>query len=355
MSLFIDKMFIDKVRFQLPLFSWERSSLAQFRCPFCGDSAKRATARRGYFYADESIDSFRFKCHNCGDHSGWTLGSILKFLDPRLAMEYNLEIFKESGGKVGQSKSEEWKPPKMTRTASVLAPKKNETIRLPERLLEAFTPLSGLPVRHYARSYAEDRLIPPSAMNLLGFVDNYQDLVKHLGIEEELVNLAPKDARLVIPLLSEAGELIGLQGRSFDPKAFLRYVSNKLHHDYPKVFGLHTLNKKKPILVVEGPLDSLFLPNCVATADSNLLSFKDGSIYIPDNQYRNFQICNIVEKIIQAGKHVCLFPPELWMYKDINEMVKDGGLTRKDLVEVILKNTYQGMKAKLIFSKLRGV
>ena len=36
-----------------------------------------------------------------------------------------------------------------------------------------------------------------------------------------------------------------------------------------KIFGLNRIDKSKPIYVVEGPIDSLFLDNCVAVAGSS--------------------------------------------------------------------------------------
>ena len=37
-----------------------------------------------------------------------------------------------------------------------------------------------------------------------------------------------------------------------------------LDDDAPKVYGLDRVNENKKIYVVEGPLDSLFVENCVA-------------------------------------------------------------------------------------------
>lgn len=350
MSLWIDKNFIEThLRYHLTLFEWEREYLAHFRCPICGDSAKSQTKRRAYFYED--VDGLRFKCHNCSEMSGWSLGAWLSKFDPSMQREYNMMVFKESGGSLKRSE-EEWRPPKATRTESVVKSAK----RLPEKLLEHSTALSELPTDHFAKKYASERLIPSWGMDLMTYVDDYRKFIEGIGItDEELLKRAPNDERIIIPLLSETYQLLGVQGRALRKDAFLRYATNKLDPTFPKVFGLHRLNKKKPILVVEGPIDSMFLPNCVATADSNLLSFSNGSIYIPDNQYRNLQICNIVDKIIASGKPICLFPKELEQYKDINDMVQKGGISSNDLCKIILGNTHSGLKAKMVWSTRRGV
>ena len=352
MSLWLDKNFVDThLRFRLSLFEWEREYVGHFRCPLCGDSKSSQTKKRAYFYPDEGSGGLRFKCHNCGEQSGWSLGAWLFKFDGGLAREYKMMIFKEAGGML-KSESEEWRPPKATRTASVV----RSSRELPKCLLEHSTPIDGLSSGHYAKTYLENRLIPSWAMNQMSFTDNYRDFISNIGItDDELIKKAPNDARIIIPLLSETYQLLGVQGRALDPKATLRYATNKLESSYPKVFGLHRLNKKKPILVVEGPIDAMFLPNCVATADSNLLSFSAGSIFIPDNQYRNRQICEIVDKIIASGKPVCLFPKELEAYKDINDMVVKGGMSPKEICAVMLANTFSGLKAKMIWSKRKGL
>jgi len=39
--------------------------------------------------------------------------------------------------------------------------------------------------------------------------------------------------------------------------------------------------------------------------------------------------------------------------KDINDMIKDGGLTEQEVISIIIDNTYQGMEAELEFTQWR--
>jgi hypothetical protein len=44
-----------------------------------------------------------------------------------------------------------------------------------------------------------------------------------------------------------------------------------------------------------------------------------------------------------------MFPDHV-KHKDINDMIKDGGMTPDEIVELINTNTYVGIEAKLKFS-----
>ena len=46
----IDKKFINLLSPQLDKFGWQRATLANCRCPLCGDSKKNPNKKRGFFY-----------------------------------------------------------------------------------------------------------------------------------------------------------------------------------------------------------------------------------------------------------------------------------------------------------------
>src|SRR5579859_4058680 len=96
----------------------------------------------------------------------------------------------------------------------------------------------------------------------------------------------------------------------------------------PKIFGLSRLDKSKPIYVFEGPFDSMFIPNAMATCDSNLQGAgtylpKENLILVFDKEPRNRELINTINKAIKANFNVCLLPKTL-PGKDINEMVVNG-------------------------------
>ena len=43
-----------------------------------------------------------------------------------------------------------------------------------------------------------------------------------------------------------------------------KYLTVKLDENKQKVYGLDTVNLQEPLHIVEGPIDSMFLKNCLA-------------------------------------------------------------------------------------------
>jgi hypothetical protein len=107
--------------------------------------------------------------------------------------------------------------------------------------------------------------------------------------------------------------------------------------------------------VVEGQFDSLFVDNCVASGDSNLLGvvdyFATGDwTLIFDNEPRNREIVRNLERAIDKGYKVVIFPSDLEQ-KDINDMVLAG----HDVMTLIRENTYKGALAMLRFQRWKRV
>lgn len=70
-----------------------------------------------------------------------------------------------------------------------------------------------------------------------------------------------------------------------------------------------------------------------------------------DNEPRNKEICKQLEKYIESGYSVCMFPESV-EEKDINEMILSGK-TSDEIVELINTHTTQGVSAKLKFANWR--
>ena len=162
-----------------------------------------------------------------------------------------------------------------------------------------------------------------------------------------------KEQRIIIPFFDKNKQLITFQGRAFT-NTLLRYITIKMDEDSPKIFGLDYLDLEKQFYVVEGPFDSMFLPNCIAMAgsDVNLRSQKEISsaldnhmgTMIFDNEPRNKEIISRMEKTIEFGWNICIWPESV-KQKDLNDMVINGTQESK-LTEIINTNTYSGLLAK---------
>ena len=58
--------------------------------------------------------------------------------------------------------------------------------------------------------------------------------------------------------------------------------------------------------LLKGPIDSLFLSNAIATAQSDLRVYEDNVVLIPDNEPRNVEVIKQIEKYINENFDVVI-------------------------------------------------
>jgi hypothetical protein len=112
------------------------------------------------------------------------------------------------------------------------------------------------------------------------------------------------------------------------------------------------LNINEPVKIVEGPIDSLFLNNCIASGDANLSlvasNFSAGKkILIFDNEPRNKEIVKMMQDAIKSSHNVVIWPSTI-QGKDINEMILNGH-TVDEIENIISSNTKNGLEAQTAF------
>jgi len=328
MSIIIDTKYLSLLSPRLDRFKKVRDYLWNFRCPQCGDSHKSKSKARGYVYRKKT-DLF-FKCHNCG--VGQSVGNLIKDLDPFLHKQYIMERYR--AGETGKRKS---KAPEFKFETPTFKPKETN-IDLPS--------IESLPKEHYARVYCEGRTIPQQFMDKIFYAEDFKNWALSV-CQVDYSNLMGKEPRLVIPFFDRDNQLIGAQGRALQ-ESKVRYVTVKVHEDAPKVFGLERWNSDQHTYLVEGPIDSLFLPNCLAMAGADMsdLSILDNTktTLIFDNEPRNFQIVRSMIKSLQDGWKIVIWPNSITC-KDINDMVLTS-IKDARLVEIINTNTYSGQRGE---------
>ena len=172
-----------------------------------------------------------------------------------------------------------------------------------------------------------------SSANSLGDFDN-----QYISIEENIIGI-----KGVIPFFNEDNDLIAIQGRAFgneNPK----YITIKIDENQEKIYGTDRVDWDRTVCVVEGPIDSLFIDNCLATAQSDLRVYKDNVVLIPDNEPRNLEIVKQIEKYINENFQVVIWPSDI-KQKDINEMILSGK-TERNIKDIIAQNTFSGLLAR---------
>ena len=79
---------------------------------------------------------------------------------------------------------------------------------------------------------------------------------------------------------------------------------------------------------------------------------KSKVVFIFDNEPRNLEICSLIEKYIDAGRNVVIWPSEI-NKKDINDMVIAYGVSTT--MKLIINNVYSGLKAKMKYTYWKKV
>ena len=335
--LHTDSKYIKLVSSRLRNFKQKDAYLWNFSCPICGDSQKNKLKARGYVFK-KGNDLF-YRCHNCG--IGTSLANLLKNLDTALHSEYVLERYKTGESGVKNYSNE---------AISVPSPKFGRLQK--SKVFEHSEWINKLPPEHFCLVYATKRLIPTQFYDKLLFTSHYKQFITSLVPDhgKQLLD----DARLVIPFYNVYNELIAVSGRALETSdKTLRYVTIRVKESDDKlIYGLDRVDLNKPVKIVEGPIDSMFLSNCVASGDANLtLVAKDidcaKKILIFDNEPRNKEIVKMMQDAIKSGHHIVIWP-DIIKSKDINEMVMSG-ISVDEIESIISTNSFTDIKAQMRF------
>ena len=336
--IYVDAKYASMLAPRVRNFKQQKDYLWNFSCPICGDSKKDKSKARGYIYRKDT--SLFYKCHNCG--YGSSLGNLIKEVDSRMYSEYSLEKFGATNNKHVNDKPD-------------LSIFKEDTPLKVSNLKHANF-VSTLDDSHPIKKFLRRRHINQDLDKHFFWVPRFKEWVNE-NIVMKFHTIKSDEPRLVIPFFDEDKNLIALQGRGFgneEPK----YYTLKVKEDNHKVFGLDRLDKDRHVYVVEGPIDSLFLDNCLAVAGATfdvpqVEQFKDNCTIVFDNEPRNKELVKQIEKVINKGYRVCLWNDSI-REKDINDMIM-AGKTPLTIHTLIEHNSVQGAEAVAKFNLWRKI
>jgi hypothetical protein len=309
--------------------------LINCRCPYCGDSKTDKTKARGYII-QQNNNKYYFYCHNC--HQNLPFYKLLQFLNPELFNQYRLERFKDS---------------KVVQQPTVIKKQKIEFTNI-----ESLTKISALKFNHPVRLYCDKRKIPTKYHYKLFYSPDFYEFYKSVCPEKDINLSGPKDKRLIIPFQDENNVVQHLQARTLTNQK-PKYFNIVFNPDALAIFGLDTVDFGKPVYVTEGPIDAMFIPNAIALAGQHyneqfeqfVAPFKDNIIFCYDNEPRNKYTIKAIEKTINEGYKVVIWPNSVSGYKDINDMVVAG----IDVEAVITENTFSSITANVKLANWRKV
>ena len=320
---------------------------ANFRCPICGDSQKSKIKARAWILEKENTAIMY--CHNCG--ASHNMRGFLRFIDNNLFNEYVIDTALERGQRRELFQKKYQEPIKPLDKLRMKAP----NFRKKGSPLLKIKKISQLNYNHKAKIYLQKRQIPASVQYKLYYAPNFNEWVNSI-IPGKLPVLERDKPRLIMPFIDKSGNLFGFNARAFGNDE-LRYITIMLDDTMPKMFNLDKVDFSEKYYVTEGPIDSLFLSNAVAMAgaDGNArgLENTENAVFVFDNEPRNKEIVQRMERCLDKGFKVCIFPSKITV-KDINDMVLDG--TKPIDIEMIIDmNTYQGLTGKLEMAEWKKV
>ncbi len=328
----IDSHYANLVSARLDKFKQVRNGVYTFRCPYCGDSQKYKNKTRGYFFTKKS--GLVFKCHNCG--VGRSFGNFLKEQASDVYDEYVMERYKSGlTGKYTNTAS-----PKTFVRPRPTFPRKNN--------IEGLQRCDSLNKKHPAYEYLLSRQLDPSLFYYTDEFCTWANTQKYT-----FTDIKKDHPRIIIPFIDVNKKWFGFQGRSLIPNDRMRYITIMLDENSKKIYGLDKIDYNKTVYIVEGPFDATFLGNSIAMAGSDVDIRKDywsDHIWVYDNEPRNREIVNKLNRRIDDGDKVVIWPTNI-KQKDINDMVLAG----HDVQSLVELNSYQGLEAKVKFTEWKKV
>jgi len=335
----LEHKYVGMVSSRLRNFKRKSSGLYNFSCPLCGDSSTHTQKARGYIY--EKKGTALFHCHNCSATMG--IPNFIKTLDQNLYNEMTLEKLKDN------------KSPEQQDLESFVE-KMKKPIFMKEGPLKGLKKVSQLSPEHKVKKFVDARLIPTpyhaKLFNCPNFRNFTNNLVPHKFTAESLER---DETRLLIPFFTKDKKVHAYQGRALGASA-VKYITIVLDESVPKVYGLDTVNFDRTTYVVEGPIDSMFIPNSIATAGGDLVSAlspfqssKSSMVIVYDNEPRSRDTIKKLDKAIMQGYNIVIWPENL-EHKDVNDMVL-AGMSSEFITHILKTNTYRDLAAKMALTK----
>jgi len=162
------------------------------------------------------------------------------------------------------------------------------------------------------------------------------------------------EPRIVFPIHDRRGAVVGIVSRALRKTSKVRYQTFKENDEVPLIYGLDRVDFGKPVVVVEGPIDSIFIDNCIAACGGDfthvfphLVVGRDLLAF--DNTPRNMHVVRHMRAAARDGHRVVVWPDENDK-KDVNDMILSG-ITKDELTRMMWENSATGMELNLKIAK----
>lgn len=310
-------------------------------CPICKEGNSWGKKKRFYYIPDKELAY----CHNCG-YSKKALTFITEVTNKSLheiineVKEFDIEIL------------------------PIEEPKEVKKV-IDKSLPEDCINLSDISQIEYYK----DNAVVKTALQLIRDRKLDKGINKPKTFYISLKDVVHKN-RLILPFYDENDDIIFYQSRGLTKKDLFerpKYLS-KVGAER-SLYGMQNINSNLDnVFIFEGPIDSYFVENGLATcgiterSDKMFTSLQKEQInklnlyekiYVLDNQYCDKAALSKSIILADNNEKVFIWPKELKRFKDFNDICVAGN---KDKIkpEFILKNTHSGLKAKLLLTEIKN-
>lgn len=312
-----------------------------FCCPICGDSVSDSRKKRGNLY----LNSMSYHCYNCGAHYG--INSLLKRFGEELSGEDKVAIheIQQSSTKFERKAKTHHSSMTLTLLSKLAVPK------------SIFFKRNNLvtPYKHnFCSTYLKGRNIEIDKWKYFAFKDDTKELyILNINEDDRIIgyqvrqldknskkarylttsmsrmykNVFNKDLRNIIDNLLKKIELGDKYIEEEDGIDNIVASVDRLSG----LFNIMNINPNLPLTIVEGPIDSLAIDNCIAlqgaTKMNNYFDNVKDVRYLFDNDKVGKQ--HTIKKL-KEHKHVFLWDKYLKevkskeKIKDVNDLQKLG-------------------------------
>jgi len=293
-----------------------------FRCNVCGDSKKSKYKRRGYILTKTT--PWVYYCHNCFYKKPVTLW--LKEYFPIYYKDYVAEVMR-----LNSSDNEKR-----------IKPVKNPTIRKPKE-----TNNESKHTKHFV-PILEGKT--PEFAKAIG-VCTQRNIPAEVWHKWFVATGGRFKNRIIIPFYDNKGKIYYYQGRALYDYMSPKYLSRS--GDHCSIYNYYNVDKDIPVIVLEGPIDSIFIENSIALTgvkieDKRLEDF-DQLYYMIDYDTTPETGKKVIE-LLEKGKQVFCWKWFLKKYNlpekekwDVNEAInylKKDRFTLEELLPFFTNSIY---------------
>lgn len=353
---YLEHKYLNQISFKLEKLEKVSSDTYSCRCPFCGDSKRIKSKKRGSIFNKEG-NTF-YHCYNCDISLPFSV--FLQQIDSNVFQEYKLENVRLKSHKLKENVDD------VIKKASSVNVKKlyNENYLRNCKKLKDIVESDDL---YEVKEYCINRKIPEYFFDRLYACNNITDVTSTIPKYKDKVYW--QDTKmLIIPFFKSDGTYDYIQCRCVgNVSSSLRYITLEINSNSIKLYGLDDIDWNQPIRILEGPIDAMFVDNSLALAGASISKAfdyismkqiqetgkanKESVIVCYDNDYKsNKQIKNQLNNRIDEGYSVLIYD-KIFTKKDMNAIILQGWGVEK-LNVYITKQTFKGLRAKLELSKL---